>query len=156
MNFGVIRKISQDDLDEIIKLEQKCFNSYIAYTPKQLKYLIIKANSNCLAESFEEILRGFIIILYKQKSQIAGIETLNVDPRFQGNGIGKKLLKAAEEDMHKKCIKKIRLEVSTSNTIALKLYEKSGFRKIALIKNYYNYEHFGTQDAFRMVKELTT
>lgn len=156
MNFGVVRKISPYDLDEIVRIERKCFNSYIAYTPKQLKYLITKANSSCLAESFEEILRGFIIVLYKQKTQIAGIETLNVDPRFQGNGIAKKLLHAAEEDMYRRSIKRIRLEVSTLNTIALKLYEKSGFRKTALIKNYYKYEHSGTKDAFRMVKDLTT
>ena len=156
MNFGVIRRISQDDLDEIIKLERKCFNSYIAYTPKQLKYLIIKANSSCLAETLEEIFRGFIIILYKQKSQIAGIETLNVDPIFQGNGIGKKLLQAAEEDMYKKSIKKIRLEVSTLNNIAINLYERSGFRKVAFLKNYYSYDHYGTKDAYRMVKDLTT
>ncbi len=79
---------------------------------------------------------------------------MNVDPPFQGNGIAKKLLKAAEEDMFQKSIKKIRLEVSMGNIPALKLYEKSGFRIKSILKNYYYNEHNGTLDAFRMIKEL--
>jgi len=156
MDLGVVRRITVDDLDNIIELERKCFNKYIAYTPKQLKYLITVANSNCLAEIKHQKLRGFIIVLYNKNSQVAGIETLNVDPKFQGNGIGKKLLQAAEEDMYPKYIKKIRLEVSVGNNTAVNLYERLGFRKIALLKNYYNYKQYRTYDAFRMVKELET
>jgi len=156
MDFGVIRKITSGDLDRIIELERKCFNEYIAYTPRQLKYLITMANSNCLAETIQETLRGFIVVLYKKGTSVAGIETLNVDPIFQGEGIGKKLLNAAEEDMYLYGIKTIRLEVSVGNVSAIKLYEKSGFRKIRILKNYYIYEQHGTYDAYRMIKELTT
>jgi len=156
MDFGVIRKITSGDLDRIIEMERKCFNKYVAYTPRQLKYLITIANSNCLAETIQETLRGFIIVLYKKGTVVAGIETLNVDPMFQGNGIGKKLLKAAEEEMYPNGIKMIRLEVSAGNVSAIKLYEKSGFRKIRILKNYYYYKQCGTYDAYRMIKELTT
>ena len=58
----------------------------------EIKYLITKANSNCLGECISEILRGFIIVLFKKRNKVAGIETLNVDPIYHGNGIGKKLL----------------------------------------------------------------
>ena len=156
MNYGVIRKIITDDLESIIELERKCFNKFIAYTPRQLKYLITYANSNCLAEFINEKLRGFIIVLYNDCTNVAGIETLNVDPLFQGNGIGKKLLKAAEEDMYSRFIKKIRLEVSVGNYSAIKLYEKLGFRIVALLKDYYNYKQYKSYDALRMVKELET
>jgi len=156
MDYGVIRRITADDLDSIIELERKCFNKYIAYTPRQLRYLITIANSNCLAETLNKKLRGFIIVLYNNNNKVAGIETINVDPKFQGMGIGKKLLKAAEEDMYPRFIKKIRLEVSVGNITAIKLYEKLGFRKTALLKDYYNYKQYRTYDAFRMVKELET
>jgi ribosomal protein S18 acetylase RimI-like enzyme len=156
MDEGVIRKVTNCDLARIIELENKCFNNNMAYSPRQLKYLITKANSNCLAEVLKETLRGFIIILYKKECKVAGVETLNVDPPFQGNGIAKKLLKAAEEEMLQKNIKKIRLEVSMGNIPAVKLYEKSGFRIKSILKNYYYNEHHGTHDAFRMIKELTT
>ncbi|KYK31544.1 MAG: hypothetical protein AYK22_02300 [Thermoplasmatales archaeon SG8-52-3] len=156
MQPGSIRKITINDLDSIVELERKCFNRFIAYTPKQLKYLITIANSNCLAEIINEKLRGFIIVLYNRRSKVAGIETLNVDPLFQGNGIGKKLIKAAEEDMYTMYIKKIRLEVSVGNISAIKLYERLGFIKIALLKEYYTYKQYSSYDAFRMVKEIET
>jgi len=149
-----IRKITTKDLSCIIKLERRCFNKYIAYTPRQLKYLITIANSNCLVKTINESIRGFIIVLYCDGKNVAGIETLNVDPEFRGRGIGRKLMNAAEEDIYSRFIKKIRLEVSVGNISAIKLYESLGFKKIALFKNYYNYKQFSTYDAFRMVKEL--
>jgi len=156
MDLGFIRTIVNSDLNEIIKIEKKCFNDYLAYTPKQLKYLITKANSSCLLESELDITRGFIIVLYKKNSDIAGLEILNVDPIHQGKGIGKKLLNAAEKEMLSEGIKKIRLEVSTGNQRAINLYEKSGFRKTSLLKKYYKYEHYDSFDAYRLVKILTT
>ncbi len=156
MDFGIIRSITLFDLDKIIELEKKCFNKFIAYTPKQLKYLITRAHSLSLAEISHEVLRGFIIVLYKNGSRVAVIETLNVDPMFQGNGIGKKLLLAAEKEMNSRGIKSIRLEVSIGNNSAIKLYEKSGFSKIAILRNYYMNNQFGSRDAFKMVKELIT
>lgn len=156
MDSGIIKKANINDLNGIIKIEKKCFNDCLAYTPKQLEYLLIKANSNCLIESVQDSIRGFILVLYKRNSQIAGIETLNVDPVHQGKGIGKKLLNAAEIEMLSKNIKKIRLEVSTGNQRAIKLYEKLGFRKICILNNYYRYNHHDSYDAFRLVKILTT
>ena len=103
-----------------------------------------------------ELIRGFIIVLYKNGSGVAGIETLNVDPIFRGNGIGRKLLIAAEKEMFTRAIRSLRLEVSTGNIPAIALYEKSGFRKTSILKNYYKNQNFGTNDAFRMTKELTT
>ena len=156
MYNGVIRKITTKDLNGVIELERICFNKYTAYSPRQLRYLITIANSNCLAETINEKIRGFIIVLYSKGKNVAGIETLNVDPEFRGKGIGRKLINAAEEDMYSKFIKKIRLEVSVGNISAIKLYERLGFKKIALIKNYYFYKQYRTYDAFRMIKELET
>ena len=156
MDSGFIRRISTKDLGGIIELERKCFNKYTAYSPRQLKYLITTANSNCLVETINEKIRGFIIVLYSNGKRVAGIETLNVDPIYRRNGIGKKLLYAAEEDMYSRFIKKIRLEVSVGNISAINLYERLGFKKIALLKDYYNYKQYQTYDAFRMVKELET
>jgi ribosomal-protein-alanine N-acetyltransferase len=156
MNNGIIRKITAKDLNSVIELERKCFNKYTAYTPRQLKYLITKANSTCLVETINEKIRGLIIVLYCNGKRVAGIETLNVDPFYRRNGIGKKLLNAAEEDMHSRFINKIRLEVSVGNISAINLYERLGFKKISLLKDYYNYKQYQTYDAFRMIKDLET
>ncbi len=154
MNPGFIRRINHIDIPSVIELERKCFENSIAYSPSQLKYLITKANSNCLGECISDTLRGFIIVLYKKRTKVAGIETLNVDPKYHGNGIGKKLLIAAESDMNIRGIKKINLEVSTKNIPAIRLYEKLDYKIENNIKNYYKYKHFGTNNAYKMTKNL--
>lgn len=149
-----IRKASLNDFERIVDLEITCFTSELAYTRRQLHYLLTKANSTVLVETINTIVRGFIIILYRKGTRAAGIETINVDPAYRKQGVGLRLLNAAEECLRKKGIYKIRLEVSTTNIAALMLYENAGFKKTALLKNYYLYNHDGSRDAFRMIKEL--
>jgi len=156
MDSGFIRRLNLNDLKRVIELERICFNKYSAYHPKQIRYLLKYANSSCLAEVLDGYIRGFIIILFRNRSGVAGIETINVDPLFRGRGIAKKLLYAAEKEMQSRAVRRVRLEVSAGNASAINLYEKSGFRKVSLLKDYYKYGFFGTNDAFRMVKELTT
>ncbi len=112
------------------------------------------AKSSCLVETSNQTIRGFIIILFRDGSSVAAIETLDVDPIFRGKGIGQRLLNAAEDEMFANGIKNIRLEVSTNNLSALRLYEKVGYRKVAFLPSYYSNRHYGTRDAFRMVKTL--
>jgi len=156
LDIGIIRKATYMDLPKIIELEKSCFENEIAYSSKQLKYLVTRANSNSLVETYENEIRGFLVVLYKKGTSVAGIETISVDNQHRGKGIAKKLLFSSEEDMFTKGIKKIRLEVSMGNTSAINLYQKFGYRIKSILKNYYYYEHFGTHDAYRMVKELTT
>jgi len=149
-----IRIASPDDFERIVALENLCFPKELAYTRRQLRYLLMKANSTILVETTEALVRGFIIILYRRGITVAGIETINVDPIYRKKGIGLRLLSATEKLLRKKGMHKIRLEVSTTNHTAIKLYENAGFKKIALLKKYYYYEHEGSRDAIRMVKEL--
>jgi len=149
-----IRTASYDDFERIVALENLCFQKEHAYTRRQLRYLLIKANSTVLVETTDTLVRGFLIILYRRGTTVAGIETINVDPAFRKKGIGLQLLSVGEEHLRKKGIRKIRLEVSITNHAAIKLYENAGFQKTALLKKYYRYDHEDSRDAYRMVKEL--
>lgn len=85
---------------------------------------------------------------------MAAIETLDVDPRFHGLGIGLRLLKAGEEEGIAAGMKSIRLEVSINNLPALRLYEKAGYRTTEFLPYYYLNQHNETRHAYRMVKRL--
>ncbi len=150
-----VRHATPDDLPSIIALENKCFPGPIAYTPRQLCYLLTTANSAVLVETLHNRLRGFIIILYRRGSTTAGIETIDVDPDAQRNGIARRLLTAAEDDMHAHHIARVRLEVSTQNTPAIGLYQHAGYNTTEFLHNYYTYKHHGSRDAFRMTKDLS-
>ena len=73
---------------------------------------------------------------------------------YQNEGIGAKLLEAAETDMKQKYMKYAQLEVSEGNSVALKLYQKAGYVFKENLRNYYRYDHNGTRNAVRMVKLL--
>ena len=73
------------------------------------------------------------------------IDYLIVDERFRNQGIATELLNSL---YNKESFINITLEVRESNQIAIKFYEKHGFKKIAIRENYYSYEN-----AILMIKE---
>jgi ribosomal-protein-alanine N-acetyltransferase len=151
---SIIRPASGSDLNAILEIEQKCFSGSIAYSKRQLAHLILRANSATFLESCEGMIRGFVIVTYRQHSLTGHIETIDVDPAYTKLGIGLRLLKFAEDDMRKRGKRCSQLEVSEGNKVALKLYQKAGYTLKEQIKQYYKYEHEGTRDAMRMVKAL--
>jgi ribosomal-protein-alanine N-acetyltransferase len=151
---SIIRPASGNDLDAISKIEQKCFPGPIAYSKRQLAYLLLRANSASFVESCGGMIRGFVIVTYRRGSLTGHIETIDVDPTYSKLGIGLRLLTFAEEDMRKRGKRQSQLEVSEGNKVALKLYKKAGYTLKERVKRYYRYEHRGTRDALRMVKAL--
>jgi len=150
----IVRTASPDDFERIVELEHACFEGDLAYSRRQLQYLVFSANSTVLVETAHGVIRGFLIVLYRTGSSVAGIETVNVDPAYRKRGVAARLFATAEEDIRKKGAKKIRLEVSTTNHAAIILYKRAGFKKIGLLKNYYVFTHGGSRDAIRMVKKM--
>lgn len=142
------------DFERIVELESLCFPKEHAYSRRQLRYLLMKANSMVLVETENRLIRGFLIVLYRKGTTVAGLETINVDPLLRNKGIGMRLLTSAEQHLRKKGIRKIRLEVAITNQAAIKLYEHAGFQKTQLLRHYYYYDHESSRDAYRMVKEL--
>src|SRR4030043_2032088 len=151
---SVIRQAKYDDLDTIMEIEERCFPGPIAYSKRQMAYLLLHANSASFVESCGGVIRGFVIVTYRQGSSTGNIETLDVDPAYTKLGIGLKLLTFAETDMCKQGKHWSQLEVSEGNKVALRLYKKAGYKLKEKLKGYYRYEHGGTRDAMRMVKAI--
>lgn len=151
-----IRPFLPQDLDRIVTIEKNCFLPPQIYSKKQLQYLITKANSLTLVECIDTEVRGFIIVLLRSGSNTAGIETINVDPSHRGKGIASKLLYSISENLRYRGLKNIKLEVSLGNISAIQLYKKMGYQTISVLPNYYLNEYFGSRDAYRMIKPLTT
>jgi ribosomal-protein-alanine N-acetyltransferase len=149
-----IQLADADEIDAIFEIEQKCFPVKVAYSKRQLEYLILNANSDCLVEKQDGVVRAFLIVTYRRRSLTCNIETIDVDPVFKNKGIGLKLLEAAEIDMKRRGMRWSQLEVSEGNEAALKLYRKAGYAFKERIEDYYKFEHNGTRNAIRMVKTL--
>jgi len=70
----------------------------------------------------------------------AHIVNLAIHPDFRKKGLGTKLLSFLLTQIQNQRLSTITLEVRESNVIAQRLYEKFGFRKIAIRPHYYIYE----------------
>ena len=58
------------------------------------------------------------------------IHRLCVNPAHQGKGIGKRTLNIIEEYLRSKNYKAIRLDAFSNNSIAVKMYEKLGYKRV--------------------------
>jgi ribosomal-protein-alanine N-acetyltransferase len=68
----------------------------------------------------------------------AHVTTIAVDRRRRGNGIGHRLLLGLIDRALVRGARWMTLEVRPSNTVAISLYHKFGFRDVALRKRYYS------------------
>lgn len=85
---------------------------------------------------------------YNEGSQLV-IHALAIDPASQGKGYGQKVLELCEEYAINLNYHVMRLDAFSENQVALKLYEKNGYRKVGIIvfdskpvnhQDYYCYE----------------
>ena len=141
-------------IDTIFEIEKKCFPGTNGYSKNQLLYLISHTNSICLIEKIGKIVRAFLIINYKKNCLLGRIITIDVDPLFQNQGIGLRLLERGEATMKQRGMRWSQLEVSETNKFAIALYKKTGYIFKEKIENYYESMQQGTGDAIRMIKSL--
>jgi len=129
-------------LDRLYEIESECFDQE-AFTKQQLAHLLADYNSvGLIAKENGEIV-GFIIgMVYIERNAFTGhILTIDVSPAHRRHGIAQKLLQTIEQIFKEKGVKTCKLEVREDNIAALKLYQKLGYKKIAVLKKYYGNAH---------------
>jgi ribosomal-protein-alanine N-acetyltransferase len=103
---------------------------YLTELPKKwkLSFVVIK----------NERLAGFMIV--SDKGEAHHLHRIVVSKSFQKKGIGKTLLSKLKEDAIRDCKKELTLKVHSTNTEAIKLYEKIGFVKSGKSDQNYSYK----------------
>ena len=156
-----IRKLKREDLKNIKKFVNY-FNSLVKEDAPILfnKKVNSKAMKNILQKDVKEIERKKRIIVVaedKVSGKIIGIcnislgkfrenhianIAISVEKNFRGKGIGKALMEKALENAKslKPKPKIFMLGVIPTNNIAIKLYKKLGFKKVAMIPNKIQYK----------------
>ena len=121
-------------IDDMIAIEQACFAQ-----PWSRKAYLGEAKKNHLANyvGYAEAGRlwgygGFWLILEE-----GHISNIAVHPAYRGRGIGKQVVQALILLCAAKGGKRMTLEVRTSNTAAIHLYEQLGFQNAGIRKAFY-------------------
>ncbi|MGD2117571.1 MAG: GNAT family N-acetyltransferase/peptidase C39 family protein [Chromatiales bacterium] len=144
-----LRPASMDDLDALVELEQQCFDSD-RISRRQFRYLLTKGKASILVAEQQGRLLGDVVLLFSQATSVARLYSIAVAPQARGQGIGGRLMKAAEAEAWEHHRAYLRLEVRKDNRAAVGLYESLGYRRLGEFVDYYE-DH---ADAWRMEKSL--
>jgi len=143
----MIKDINIED-EELIKKLENSFSS------------IFTKENHIKNDFFNNIFRKYFI--YLEKNNIIGFVNYDyiydrfelvdivIDKKYRVCGYGKILMEELIKRGKILNIKNITLEVDKSNDIAICLYEKVGFKKIAIRENYYK----NGNDGYLMEKEM--
>ncbi|MEE8637755.1 MAG: ribosomal protein S18-alanine N-acetyltransferase [Candidatus Margulisiibacteriota bacterium] len=119
-----ISPLKEENIQDVVEIEDVSFSvpkKDSIFRHDQNKYLVAEENGK--------------IIGYIGTEEISGethIINMAVAPGERGKGYGKRLIEAVLDDENV-----FFLEVRASNNAARKLYEKYGFEKVGVRKNYY-------------------
>jgi ribosomal protein S18 acetylase RimI-like enzyme len=149
----VIRAARKDDLPAMLELEQACFDAY-RLSPRQLQYHQRNPNSVLrVAERGGRVIGHALALVRHHRSGMSGrLYSLVVRADGRGQGIGRDLLTDILADLVGRGVKRIYLEVERTNTVAIALYERLGFRSVGALPDYYG----AGRDGVHMVAEITT
>ncbi|MCL6511711.1 MAG: GNAT family N-acetyltransferase [Anaerolineae bacterium] len=141
-----IEHASLFDLWPIWRVERAAFGSD-AYDPLTLLGMALTPRMVRLKAVVAGRIAGFVAGEISAREGCGWIVTIGVHPDAQGRGIGTALLLAAERELGASCI---RLTVRLSNTRAIGLYQRCGYRWVSTYRRYY---HDG-EDGLVMEKQV--
>lgn len=144
----MIRKMTMEDLDEVIAIEQSLFTSpwgknHFAHELTQNPFAI-----NLVGELDSKIVSvGCLWAIFER----AEITTIGVSKEYQLQGLGEMMLLKMMDEARRAGCTNIFLDVRVSNTSAIRLYQRLGFHTFHTVKQYYT---DNGEDAYQMRKEI--
>lgn len=129
----ILREMSVDDLDQVMEIEQDLFHvpwsreGYFTFlTRKDTMFLVVEEKGQILGYC------GILMVLDE-----GDVTNVAVRRDRQKEGIGNFLMESMIRLTEELGVKMIHLEVRVSNGTAIRLYERLGFTRDGIRKNYY-------------------
>ncbi|MFJ2478959.1 ribosomal protein S18-alanine N-acetyltransferase [Pseudomonas sp. NPDC087598] len=146
---AVFRLAVVEDLPALLALEMQCFTTD-RLTSRSFQWMITKAHAQLLVAERDGQLLGYALVLFHRGTSLARLYSIAIAAQARGTGLGKQLLQRMETCALEHDCAYLRLEVRTDNPAAIALYERNGYRRFALIHDYYE-DH---ADALRLEKRI--
>ncbi|HET6655647.1 MAG TPA: peptidase C39 family protein, partial [Gammaproteobacteria bacterium] len=145
----MIRSATLDDLEALVALEERCFDSD-RLSRRNFRYLIGRGNAALLIDLEADALRGYALVLFRTGTSLARLYSIAVAPEYRGRGVAQALLEHSEAVSRERDCIAMRLEIRVDNAAGEQLYRKMGYRPFGTYPDYYE-DH---ADALRMEKSL--
>jgi len=145
-----LRSAGLDDLEALVALEHASFQGD-RISRRQFRYLLTRGNASTLvALARGQELLGYVMVLFSRGTSLARLYSIAVSHGARGQGVGRRLVQAAEAAAVEKACADLRLEVRRDNSASLALFHSLGYREFGTIEDYYE-DHMG---ALRLQKSL--
>lgn len=145
----MIRPATVEDLEEILRLEQVCFDSD-RFPRRNLRYLLTRGRAFTLVDADDGRLRGYVLVLLRRGTSLARLYSIAADPAARGRGVATALVRAAEaEALERGCVL-MRLEIRGDNEASQSLFRGLGYRPFGAWPDYYE----DSAEALRFEKHL--
>ncbi len=147
----MIRPAELRDLDALVAIENRCFDSD-RLSRRSFRHMLTRGNAAMLVYEQEEgRVCGYILLLFHAGTLLARLYSIAVDPSCRREGIGNALMEAGEQAALDHGCAYVRLEVRPDNSGSIALYRRRGYRQFGMYSDYYE-DH---ADALRFEKALT-
>ncbi len=145
-----VRPLIDKNLDEVLRLNLRCFKDGENYTKHTFKYLLTQPNALCYQiVTAEGKMAGFVCVLVGEDGT-GHITTIGVAPEHRRRGLAERLLARLDHALIERGVSSAVLEVRVSNNVAQQVYRNSGYSAVQRLPKYYN----NGEDGLLMVKPL--
>ena len=128
-----IRPMSLADLPAVLEIEKECFPA--PWSERIFRDVLDLDYYHFLTAILDGEVAGYCG--YIRSFETADIANIAVRGSLRRSGIGEKLLRKLMDDGYRAGVERFSLEVRASNTPAIALYEKLGYRQEGLRRGYY-------------------
>ena len=145
----MIRHATLDDLDALVAIEERCFDSD-RLSRRSFRHLLTRGHAITLVIERDAHVCGYGMVLCNTGTSLGRLYSFAVDPGRRGQGLAQHLLLACEQAALARDCVTLRLEVRPDNAAAIRLYERNGYRRFGVHEDYYE-DH---AEALRYEKSL--
>ncbi|QPC43967.1 GNAT family N-acetyltransferase [Kaustia mangrovi] len=131
-----LRPARPGDAHALLAIESEAFATD-RLSPRSIRRLIASPSAAVIVAETAGALVGYALVLFRRGSAVARLYSLAVADTARDQGLGARLVQAAQEAARARNAKMLRLEVRADNGRALALYGGLGFREIGRIPDYY-------------------
>jgi [ribosomal protein S18]-alanine N-acetyltransferase len=143
-----LRSYKPADFETLHEIDQVCYEAEIAYSKRELREYLRLRGADCVVAEADGRIAGFCISA--QQDHYGYIVTIDVLAEFRRHKLGTALLDEIERRLIASAVHEVRLETATDNDSAVAFWQKHGYRKRGVRKNYYP----NGRDAYAMTKTL--
>ncbi len=120
------------------------------WTPARVRHHIKDKDTMVLIASRDEEIAGFAIMRFGDDQ--AHLFLLAVQPEYRRTGIGRSMMAWLEKSCRTAGIQAVRLEVRSSNRVAMRFYQRLGYRLLGKVAGYYDRRESAVIMARSMIK----